>query len=91
MNDVFKGDRNDPPYFLGLWNEILLRVLQIMAAYIIATINNSTRLIFIDCRIAFILFLTDTSAGEGRTLKFFDLPDLSGEANHICVIADDLH
>ena len=43
MNDVFKEDKNDPQYFSGLWNEILLRVLQIMAAYIIATINNSNR------------------------------------------------
>ena len=49
MNDVFKGDRNDPQYLLGLWNEILLRVLQI------------------------------------------DLPDLSGEANHVGVVADELH
>ena len=62
-----------------------------MAAYILPTINNSTRLIFIDCIIAFISFLTDTNAGEGRTLKFFDLPDLSSEGNHVCDVADDLH
>ena len=62
-----------------------------MAAYIIAAINNSNRLIYIDCRIAFILFLADTNASEGRTLLFFDLPDLSGEANHVCVVADELH
>ena len=56
-----------------------------------AVIEYYNRLVFIDCRIAFILFLTDTSAGEGRTLKIFDLPDLSNEANHVGIVADDLH
>ena len=66
MNDVLKGDRNDPQYFLGLWNEILLLVLQIIAAYIIATINNSNRLILLIAELHSFYFLHTRAQAKGR-------------------------
>ena len=65
MNDFFKWDRNDPQYFLGLWNEILLRVLQIMAAYIIATINNSNCLILLIAELHSFYFLQTRAQAKG--------------------------